>query len=160
MKRHGLTIAIVAALGIGVAAQQAAPPVTLGPPSTKAEGTILKNRAPVSKEVLRVTLPKPKEADLSNGVHLLVLEDHRTPQINFSMIIDGAGGYYDPAPIPGLGGFVASLMREGTTTKTSEQILKVTAADVQRVAKKYLTKENRSVITTMPKAAAPKGNQQ
>ena len=41
----------------------------------------------------------------------------------------------------------------------TEQVLKVTAADVQRVAKKYLTKENRSVITTMPKAAAPKGNQ-
>ena len=41
----------------------------------------------------------------------------------------------------------------------TEQVLKVTAADVQRVAKKYLTKENRSVITTMPKAAAPKGVQ-
>ena len=41
----------------------------------------------------------------------------------------------------------------------TDQILKVTTADVQRVAKKYLTKENRSVITTMPKAAAPKGVQ-
>ena len=36
----------------------------------------------------------------------------------------------------------------------TEQIQKVTAADVQRVAKKYLTKENRSVIITMPKAGA------
>ncbi len=43
-------------------------------------------------------------------------------------------------------------------TRTGK-ILKVTAADVQRVAKKYLTKENRSVIVTMPKAAAPKGGQ-
>ena len=34
---------------------------------------------------------------------------------------------------------------------------KVTAADVQRVAKKYLTKENRSVVITMPKAAAATG---
>ncbi len=41
----------------------------------------------------------------------------------------------------------------------TDKILKVTAADVQRVAKKYLTKENRSVIVTMPKAAAPKGDQ-
>jgi zinc protease len=39
----------------------------------------------------------------------------------------------------------------------TDQILKVTAADVQRVAKKYLTKENRSVIITVPKAAAPQG---
>jgi predicted Zn-dependent peptidase len=39
---------------------------------------------------------------------------------------------------------------------------KVTAADVQRVAKKYLTKENRSVVITMPKSGtgAPKGGQQ
>ena len=41
----------------------------------------------------------------------------------------------------------------------TDKILKVTAADVQRVAKKYLTKENRSVVITMPKAAAPKGDQ-
>jgi zinc protease len=37
------------------------------------------------------------------------------------------------------------------------KILKVTAADVQRVAKKYLTTENRSVVITVPKAAAPQG---
>jgi predicted Zn-dependent peptidase len=41
----------------------------------------------------------------------------------------------------------------------TEKILKVTAADVQRVAKKYLTKENRSVIVTMPKASAGRGGQ-
>ena len=34
---------------------------------------------------------------------------------------------------------------------------KITAADVQRVAAMYLTKENRSVVVTMPKAAAPAG---
>ena len=38
-----------------------------------------------------------------------------------------------------------------------DQIRKVTAADVQRVAKKYLTKENRSVVIPVPKAAAPQG---
>jgi zinc protease len=92
-----------------------------GNPS-KAAGTILKNKAPVTKEVLKVTLPKSQETDLSNGVHLIVIEDHRAPQVNFTMIIDGAGGYYDPSAIPGLATFTASLMREGTTTKSSEQI--------------------------------------
>jgi zinc protease len=90
-------------------------------PST-APGTILKNKAPVSKETLKVTLPTSQETDLSNGVHLIVLEDHRTPLVSLQMLIDGAGGYYDPANIPGLAGFTATLMREGTTTKTSEQI--------------------------------------
>ena len=41
-----------------------------------------------------------------------------------------------------------------------DRILKVTPADVQRVARKYLTKENRSVIFVVPKAAAPKGGVQ
>lgn len=118
MKRQAFVVALVAALGIGVAAQQAPP----GGNPTKAEGTVLKNKAPVSKELLRVKLPKPQEADLANGVHLIVLEDRRTPQVSFSMIIDGAGGYYDPPAIPGMAGFTATLMREGTTTKTSEQI--------------------------------------
>jgi zinc protease len=44
-------------------------------------------------------------------------------------------------------------------TRTSK-VLKVTAADVQRVASKYLTKENRSVIVTAPKPAPAKGGQQ
>ena len=85
MRRQGLVVAIVAALGISAAAQQ---PPAGGANPTKAEGTVLKNRAPVNKELLRVKLPRPKEADLSNGVHLIVLEDRRTPQVNFSMIID------------------------------------------------------------------------
>lgn len=118
MRRQAFAVALVAALGIGVAAQQAPP----GANPTKAEGTVLKNKAPVSKELLRVKLPRPKEAGLANGVHLIVLEDRRTPQVSFSMIIDGAGGYYDPPAIPGMAGFTATLMREGTTTKTSEQI--------------------------------------
>jgi predicted Zn-dependent peptidase len=42
----------------------------------------------------------------------------------------------------------------------TDKVVKVTAADVQRVAGKYLTKENRSVITTIPKPAAPTGGQQ
>jgi zinc protease len=46
----------------------------------------------------------------------------------------------------------------------AERYQKITATDVQRVAKKYLTKENRSVVVTTPKAGtgtgAGKGGQQ
>jgi predicted Zn-dependent peptidase len=38
-----------------------------------------------------------------------------------------------------------------------DRINKVTAADLQRVAKQYLIETNRTVITTMPKAASPAG---
>ena len=120
MKRHALVVALACAFTAVAAAQQPAmqPP---GNPS-KAAGTVLKNKAPVTKEILKVSLPKSQEADLANGVHLIVIEDHRAPQVFFQMIVDGAGGYYDPPSIPGLASFTASLMREGTATKTSEQI--------------------------------------
>jgi zinc protease len=39
-----------------------------------------------------------------------------------------------------------------------ERLAKVTAADVQRVAKQYLTRDNRSVVVTRPAPAAPKGD--
>ena len=37
---------------------------------------------------------------------------------------------------------------------TYQKVAAVTKADIQRVAKKYLTEENRTVIVTMPKKAA------
>ncbi|HEX6465276.1 MAG TPA: pitrilysin family protein [Vicinamibacterales bacterium] len=127
MKRLALAIAACVLCGAFVAAQQ---PATQAQPPTKAAGTILKNRAPVSKEILKVTLPRPQEADLPNGIHLIVLEDHRAPLVTLQMIIPGAGGYYDPPSMPGLAGFTAALMREGTTSKTSEQI----SEDLDRLA--------------------------
>ncbi len=83
---------------------------------------VLKGKAPVSTEVLKVKLPRPQEVDLPNGLHLIVLEDHKLPQITFTILIPGAGGYFDPADKIGLANDTASLMREGTKTRTSPQI--------------------------------------
>src|SRR4030095_1307899 len=87
-----------------------------------AAGVVRKGKVPVSNEILKTTLPKPVEADLPNGLHLLVLEDHRLPQISFQILVPGAGGYYDTADKPSVAPFVAALMREGTASRTSEQI--------------------------------------
>jgi predicted Zn-dependent peptidase len=42
----------------------------------------------------------------------------------------------------------------GLINKRAEKIAAVTAADVQRVARRYLTRENRTVVITSPKTAA------
>ena len=98
-------------LGQGAAAPPAPPPAQP-----------FKNRAPVSTEVIKVKLPRAQETQLSNGAYLMVLEDHRVPSVQFEIIMIGAGGYYDPPGMPGLADTTASLMDEGTTTKSSEQI--------------------------------------
>jgi zinc protease len=90
--------------------------------ASPSKGVVLKGKAPVSSEILKVKLPRPSEADLANGIHLMVLEDHRMPQVMMQIIINGAGGYYDPADAPGLAGFTAANMMEGTATRTAQQI--------------------------------------
>jgi zinc protease len=90
--------------------------------SPSSAGLVIKGKAPVSNDVLKVTLPKPQKADLPNGLHLMVLEDRRLPRIAFQIIVPGAGGYYDPPAMIGLSSYTAQMMREGTTTKSSQQI--------------------------------------
>ena len=79
------------------------------------------NRAPVSKEILRVQLPKPTVVKLKNGLTLVLLEDHKLPTVTFSMSIK-PGQLADPADLPGLASFTAGMLREGTEKRTSAQI--------------------------------------
>src|SRR5688572_1305223 len=93
----GLAIAAAAA-SIGLA-QQAGPAGQQAPSTT---AMVLKGKAPVSNEILRVKLPRPAQATLANGLRLMVLEDRRLPQVTFQVIIPGAGGYFDPSSQLGL----------------------------------------------------------
>jgi zinc protease len=125
------TAAIVAAIAAAATLTVAPLRGQQAPPSTA--GMVIKGKAPVSNELLKVKLPKPQMATLANGLQLMVLEDHRLPRVSFQIIIPGAGGYYDPAPMIGLSSYTAQMMREGTKGKTSPQIsqeLETMAANV------------------------------
>jgi predicted Zn-dependent peptidase len=113
-----------------VAASVAATGAQAPAPQDKPQGVVEKGRAPVSDTLLQIRLPKPNEAELSNGLHLLVLEDRRAPQVTLQLIIRGAGGYFDPADHIGLAQFTAANLREGTPGKTSAQI----AEQLERLA--------------------------
>ncbi len=101
------------------ARSQAAPVQDKAIPTSKVERL---NRAPVSKEILNVKLPRPFETTLPNGVHVMILEDHRFPLVTVQFDIDGAGALYEPANAPGLANATAQLLEEGTKTRSSEQI--------------------------------------
>jgi zinc protease len=81
-----------------------------------------KNRAPVSREILRVKLPRPIEAKLKNGLTVLILEDHRAPYVTVQLRIGGAGALFEPRDAAGLANTTAVMLREGTRTRTSLQI--------------------------------------
>lgn len=121
-----LAFAFISSVVAPLRAQQPAPGQDKGTSRSKVER---KNRAPVSKEVLRVKLPKPVEATLDNGLTVLVLEDHRFPVVNVSLQISGAGPIFDPADKPGLANLTAQMLREGTKTRNSRQI----AEDVEKL---------------------------
>ena len=86
-----------------------------------------KNRAPVSKDVLKATLPRATETTLPNGVVVLIMENHRLPLISIQYNISGAGPLFDPSNTPGLANIAALMLREGTKTKTSVEIAEQSA---------------------------------
>jgi zinc protease len=91
-------------------------------PPAKSAVEAPKNRAPVSKEVLRVKLPRAVEMHLDNGLTVLILEDHRLPTVSMTLELRSAGAIYEPVEMTGLASVTASMLREGTTTRTSKQI--------------------------------------
>jgi predicted Zn-dependent peptidase len=145
MAARSLSIAVALAVATGAAGARSPQAPGQQPPPTA--GMVLKGKAPVSSEVLKVKLPKPHTADLPNGAHLMVLEDRRLPRITVQIIIPGAGGYFDPPNQIGLAQYTAQMMREGTKTRTTQQIaqeLETIAASV--TASSGLSAETASIF--------------
>jgi zinc protease len=116
-RRPAVVLMLALVLTCVAFAQSGAPPQ---PPPT--DTVVAKRRAPVSDRLLQIKLPRPEEADLANGIHLMVLQDRRAPQVSIQLSIRGAGGYYDPAQQAGLAEFTAAMLREGTSTRSSSEI--------------------------------------
>ncbi|HKV35602.1 MAG TPA: pitrilysin family protein [Pyrinomonadaceae bacterium] len=85
------------------------------------KGAVVKGKAPVSKEVLKVKLPRAEEAKLANGLQVVLLRSTKVPTFNMQMVVL-SGGLSDPADYHGLASFTASLLREGTKSRDSKQI--------------------------------------
>src|SRR5213593_4275220 len=93
------------------------------PSSTK--GAVIKGKAPVNKNVLRVKLPKAEEASLPNGLRVILLRSDKVPTFNMQMVVL-SGGLADTADYHGLASFTAALLREGTAKRSSKDIAEQT----------------------------------
>ncbi|HLG13266.1 MAG TPA: pitrilysin family protein [Blastocatellia bacterium] len=91
------------------------------PPRPSTKGAVIKGKAPVNKDVLKVKLPRPKELKLKNGLLVLVLEDHKLPTFSLQMVML-SGGMSNPDDQIGIAQYTAQMLREGTKTRDSRTI--------------------------------------
>jgi len=68
-----------------------------------------------------VNIPAVWEANLSNGMRVLGIEQNELPLIQYSIVIDG-GQYLDNIEKAGVANLVAQVMMEGTKNKTPQQL--------------------------------------
>lgn len=99
----------------------------VAPAGQTTKGAVIKGKAPVNKNLLKVKLPKAQETALPNGLRVIVLENHKVPTFTMQMVVL-SGGLTDKADYRGLATFTASLLREGTAQRTSKDIAEQTEA--------------------------------
>ena len=113
-----LVLAIVVCPTVTIAQDIAAPDTS---------SVVRKNLAPVSDEVLQVTLPRAVQTTLDNGLRVLVLEDDRSPIVTMQLTISGAGPLYESRDLAGVAAMTARMLREGTTNRSNSDILEQVA---------------------------------
>ena len=93
------------------------PEPTLSPATVTIDRTVMP--PPKSEPVFNP--PTPTRTKLSNGMGISVIEQRGMPIVAFGVLMD-AGASRDPENLPGLAGFTAQMLPEGTTSKTSQEI--------------------------------------
>ena len=110
---------------LSIVPSAAAGPVVKAPPEPAA-ATVSSverlNRAPISKNNVRVSLPSTKEHALDNGLALLIAEDRRVPLVSARFEIRGAGSLKAPGANRAIPIAAGAMLREGTPTRSSREI--------------------------------------
>ena len=78
-------------------------------------------RPPAAGPLRPVQFPPFREVALSNGMTLVLVENHEQPSLSISLSFR-AGGAFDPAGKEGLSAIVAELLTKGTPTQGADQI--------------------------------------
>jgi zinc protease len=89
--------------------------------------TVDRTKPPQTPAIPTYKLPRMEESKLPNGLDVLLVEDPRFPLVTVRLNFQ-AGSKFDPKDIPGLSEAVATLLTEGTKTRTSRQLSEETDA--------------------------------
>jgi zinc protease len=109
MKRHVLIVTLVLAAALSLQS------------TLFAQNDLDRTQKPALGPTPTVRLPRIQRAELPNGLHIWLVENHRLPLIACNLVVF-AGSEREPLNSPGLAAFTASMLQEGTAKRTSLEI--------------------------------------
>jgi len=83
-------------------------------------GKLDRTKAPKAGEARKVEIAKSQSFTLTNGLQVFVVENHKLPQVSYSLVVD-----YDPimeGKRVGMLDMFGSMLRRGTETRTKEKL--------------------------------------
>ena len=83
--------------------------------------TVDRSKPPVLGAPPKVSLPPIVTRQLSNGLKLMVVEQHELPLVDFVLVV-GSGGTMDPASKGGVANLTSSMLTEGTASRSALEI--------------------------------------
>ncbi|MEO6279066.1 pitrilysin family protein [Roseateles sp.] len=86
-----------------------------------------RNKPPGAAKATALTLPAAQSFTLANGLTVIYSPKPGLPLVSASLVLR-AGQAVNPADKPGLAGFTAAMLPEGTTTRSAQQIAEGIAA--------------------------------
>jgi predicted Zn-dependent peptidase len=116
--RRGLVLGLAAAIACGTPIVNAPAPVILAPPATS---QIDLAKPPALGPPPALSVPPIVTRHLANGLTIVIVEQHELPLADVVLEMK-TGGEADPQGKPGTAAVTASMLLEGTTTRTALQI--------------------------------------
>lgn len=87
-----------------------------------AQQTLDRTKAPAPGPIPVLRVPAWTKTQLPNGETLIVSERHNLPLVSFSITFLGGANQFEPANRRGVASMTASMLTEGTKTKTGDQL--------------------------------------
>jgi zinc protease len=113
-----------------------------------------RKQAPPPLAARPLSIPKPYETTLPNGLQVVIVEDPRLPLVSYRLAFR-AGDTNDPTDTPGLLDMATSLLNEGTARRTSKQI----ADEVARYGATLTAGSNPDYTTVAASSLSMYGNE-
>jgi len=80
-----------------------------------------RSKPPALPPAPTLRLPASRSATLANGLTLTVVEMHKVPVVDVQLLVD-AGSARDPADLPGLATFTATMLQQGAGRRAALDI--------------------------------------